>query len=189
MHSCRHSIRHHHHEGSSERPTGTIPAIPYMVRGRIRRGEFVRLDTLLQANLRARRAPHVGATGPDGRSKRRAAINDFNGWSEASSVYAADLSAYLQHLAPRLFHYQHFLALKSRAFQPSAWLRYDTDFRLKLAANGSWRFDLVDIDLCATCFTADGLAMPHAPAPSCYICQSTTHFYAQCPQCRLAATR
>ena len=113
----------------------------------------------------------------------------FSGSSEAWSVYAAVLTAYFPHLAPRLFHYQHFLALKSRAFQPSAWLRYDIDFRLKLAANGSWRFDAVDTELWATCFAADSLAMPHAPAPSCYVCQSTTHFYAQCPQRRLAATR
>ena len=144
---------------------------------------------LLQANLRARRAPPEGATGPDGGSQRRMAINDFTGWSEAWSVYTTVLTAYFPHLAPRLFHYQHFLALKSRAFQPSAWLRYDTDFRLKLAANGSWRFDAVDTELWATCFAADGLAMPHAPVPSCYVCQSTTHFYVQCPQRRLAATR
>ena len=147
---------------------------------------------LLQTNLRAsgpRRAPPEGATGPDSRTQRRATINDFTGWSEAWSVYAAVLTAYFPHLAPRLFHYQHFLALKSRTFQPSAWLRYDIDFRLKLAANGSWRFDAVDTELWATCFAADGLAMPHAPAPSCYVCQSTTHFYAQCPQRRLAATR
>ena len=142
-HSSRHSRRRRHREDSSERRTGTLPAIPDRVRGRIRRGEFVELDVLLQANLRARRAPPECTTGPDGRSQRRATISDFTGWSEAWSVYAAVLTAYFPHLAPRLFHYQHFLALKSRAFQPSAWLRYDTDFRLKLAANGSWRFDAV----------------------------------------------
>ena len=191
-HSNRHSRRRRHREDSSERPTGTLPAIPDRVRGRIRRGEFVELDMLLQTNLRASgsgRAPPEGATGPDSRSQRRATINDFTGWSEAWSVNTAVLTAYFPHLALRLFHYQHFLALKSRAFQPSAWLHYDIDFRLKLAANGSWRFDAVDTELWATCFAADGLAMPNAPAPSCYVCQSTTHFYAQCPQHRLAATR
>ena len=144
---------------------------------------------LLQANLRARRAPPEGATGPDSRSQHRMTINDFTSCSEVWSVYTAVLTACFPHLAPRLFHYQHFLALKSRAFQPSARLRYNTDLHLKLAANGSWLFDMVDTELWATCFAAGGLAMPHAPAPSCYVCQSTTHFYEQCPQCHLAAMR
>ena len=148
---------------------GTLPAIPDRVRGSIHRGEFIELDMVLQANLQAGRAPPEVTTGPDGRSHRRAAINDFTSCSEAWSVCVAVLIAYFPHLVPRLFHHQHFLALKSRAFHPSAWLRYDTDFRLKLAANGSWHFDTVDTELWATCFAADGLAMPHAPAPSCYV--------------------
>ena len=148
------------------------------------------LDKLLQANLRSggpRRVRPDGATDPDGRYQLRATINDFTSWTEAWSVYAAVLTAYFPHLAPRLSQYQHFLTLKNRAFQPAAWLRYDTDFRLKLAANGRWRFDAIDTKLWTTCFAADGLAAPHAPAPSCFLCQSTTHFYAQCPQRRLAA--
>ena len=76
-------------------------------------------------------------------------------------MYAAVLTAYFPHLAPRLFQYQHFLTLKSRAFQPAAWLHYDTDFRLKLAANGSWRFDAIATELWATCF-AQRISQAHS---------------------------
>ena len=76
-----------------------------------------------------------------------ATVTDFCSWSEAWSVYAAAFSSFHPHLATRLFQYQQFLALKSRSFKAAAWLRYDSEFRLKLAANGSWRFDVVDTEL------------------------------------------
>ena len=105
----RHSRQHHHRDDSSGKLTGTLPAILDRMKGRIRRGEFVELDMLLQVNLRASgpgRTRSDGATGPDSRYQRRATINDFTSWTEAWSVYAAVLTAYFPHLAPRLFHYQ-----------------------------------------------------------------------------------
>ena len=56
-------------------------------------------------------------------------------------MYAAVLCSFYPHLTPRLFLYQHFVTLKSRSFQATAWLCYDTQFRLKLAANNSWDFN------------------------------------------------
>ena len=66
-----------------------------------------------------------------------ATVTDFCSWSEAWSVYAAAFSSFHPHLATRLFQYQQFLALKSRSFQAAAWLRYDSEFRLKLAPMGA----------------------------------------------------
>ena len=68
----------------------------------------------------------------------------------------------------------------------TAWLRYDSEFCLKLAANRSCRFDLVDTELWASCFAADSLsAADQAPPPmSCYTCGSLSHLYAACPQCK-----
>ena len=45
-------------------------------------------------------------------------------WSEAWSVYASVLTSFHPRLATRLFHYQHFITLKSRSFRMTAWLLY-----------------------------------------------------------------
>ena len=109
-------------------------------------------------------------------------IIDFTGWAEAWSVYSAVLASY-PHIAPRLFQYQHFLALKSRAFRASAWLCYDREFRLKLAANRSWQFQVVDTKLWASCFAADSLTPAASTSVTmlmCYMCGSGGHLYTQC---------
>ena len=190
----RRSRRHRRSRArSSSRDDGhsaDLPPIPDRLRGRIRRGEFVDLSVLLQTNLtmacRQRGAGSHNTRDPK-HQERRATISDFTSWVEAWSTYSTVLTSYYPHLAPRLFQYQHFLALKSRAFQQSAWLRYDTEFRLKLAANSSWLFHVVDTELWASCFAADGLACtpPQAQTPqTCFACGSATHFYAQCPHRR-----
>ena len=55
-----------------------------------------------------------------------ATVTDLQSWTEAWSVFAAVLTSFYPHLAPRLFSYQHFIALKSRPFLPAVWLRYMT---------------------------------------------------------------
>ena len=114
------------------------------------------------------------------RTQRTIVIADFQGWIEAWSIYDAVLSSYYPHLAPRLFHYQHFMTLKSCSFQARAWLRYDSEFRLKLVANGSWHYDVVDTELWASCFAADGLVSSQPLPLACYSCGSSAHFYAAC---------
>ena len=103
------------------------------------------------------------------------------------SVYATVLSAFFPHVAPRLFQHQHFITLKARSFRTAAWLRYDSKFRIKLAANESRRFDSVDTELWASCFAADGLSVNTDPAPptmAFYACGSASNLYAACPQRR-----
>ena len=80
------------------------------------------------------------------------------------------------------------MTLKSRFFQARAWLRYDYEFRLKLAANGSWYYDVVDTELWASCFAADGLVSSQPPPLPCYRCGSSAHFYAACPHRRLPSS-
>ena len=77
------------------------------------------------------------------------------------------LCCYYPHLVPRLFLYQNFLTLKSRSFQTTAWLHYDTEFCLKLADND---FEEVDTELWVSCFVADSFAStPVQPPPlACY---------------------
>ena len=80
------------------------------------------------------------------------------------------------------------MTLKSRSFQARAWLRYDSEFRLKLAANGSWHYDVVDTELWASCFAADGLVASQPPPLACYSCGSSAHFYTACPHRRLPSS-
>jgi hypothetical protein len=179
--------RRHGPRGRHSHSAGDLPPIPGKLRRKIRRGEYVDLTSLLYANLaNAASGRKRGRAGADAKRSQPAAITDLTSWAEAWSVFAAVLCSFYPHLAPRLFLYQHFLTLKSRSFRTAAWLRYDSEFRLKLAANNSWHFETVDTELWASCFSADGLA-PSSPASSplaCYSCGSLTHLYAACPQRR-----
>ena len=181
----RHDGHRHRHHRCHQRTAGALSPIPGRLKRRIRRGEYVDLALLLHANLNA------SASGAKRNGSRRAAshtstITDYASWAEAWCVYAAVLCSFYPHLAPRLFLYQHFVTLKSRSFQATAWLRYDAQFRLKLAANNSWDFDAVDTELWASCFAADGLshATPAANTLACFTCGSLSHLYASCPQRR-----
>ena len=187
-HDRRRGRRSHSGSYRRGRSLGSLPPVPRSLKRGIHRGEFVELHKLLHANLtsaceRGSRHKHSGRNAP-GFSRPAAVITDLATWAEAWSTYAAVLVSFYPHLAPRLFLYQHFITLKSRSFQPSAWLRYDTEFRLKLAANNSWHFELVDTELWASCFSADGLS-PAIPTPApmaCFTCGSLSHLYAACPQ-------
>ena len=184
--SRRYRGRRGRHHSSCPRQ-GTLPPISDKLKGRIRRGEYVDLALLLHANLTSRAGGRRRSNGDSDprNAPRQASIADFDSWIEAWSVYATVLCSFYPHLAPRLFQYQHFLALKSKSFQPKAWLRYDTEFRLKLAANDSWHFEQVDTELWVSCFAADSLASGQSAPLACYVCGSTTHLFAACPQRRV----
>ena len=77
-------------------------------------------------------------------------INTLQQWLEAWSLYCSTLVRYFPHVAPKLFKYPQFIAAKSRKFKPHAWLVYDTEFRLKLAANKSLSFHVMDSEIWAT---------------------------------------
>ena len=121
------SRRSRHRRGRSHPSTGNLPPVPKKLKRRIRRGELVELHLLLHANLTRASGTKRGRSRSEAASLRPiAAITDLAGWAEAWSVYAAVLGSFYPHLAPRLFLYQHFIVLKSRSFQPAAWLRYVT---------------------------------------------------------------
>ena len=131
--------RHRHGHGSRRRrghrrsrdrratKIGALPPIPDKLKGRLMRGEYCDLSLLLHANLTLASGRRRSGAEPDTGTASRlrsASITDFASWLEAWSVYATVLCSYYPHLAPRLFLYQHFLTLKSRSFQTTAWLRY-----------------------------------------------------------------
>ena len=54
---------------------------------------------------------------------------------------------------------------------------YNTEFRLKLAANKSLKFHITDSEIWASCFSADCLQQHQ----SCFTCGSVSHYAAHCP--------
>ena len=190
-HGERHGGHHHRHGRRSRRESSghgdrhrprALPPIPDRIMIRIRRGEYIDLNSLLQANLANASERHMSHRDRGPRhATREVNITSLAEWIEAWSAYAAVISSLWPHLAARLFQYQQFITLKSKCFQTKAWRRYDSEFRLKLAANKSWHFGEVDTELWASCFAADGLAATTSPNPACFGCGSTSHLYASCP--------
>ena len=134
---------------------------------------------MLHANLNAS-ACVVKRNGSRRAASHTSTNTDYASWAESWCVYAAVLCSFYPHSAPRLFLYQHFVTLKSRSFQATAWLHYDAQFRLKLAANNSWDFDAVDTELWASCFGLLGILRrrPFSCHPSC---QHVGAFYVREP--------
>ena len=97
------------------------------------------LNTLLPENLLVNSLRKHDRTAIHSRSKMTE-ISTLQQWLEAWSLYCSALTQYYPHIAPKLFKYQQFIAAKSKKFKPHAWLMYDTEFRLKLAANKSIKF-------------------------------------------------
>ena len=68
------------------------PPIPERIRVKIRRGEYVHLSMLLQANLATARESCSESTSERARMMRESAslpITEFTGWAEAWSAYSA----------------------------------------------------------------------------------------------------
>ena len=98
--------------------------MPHKLHRAIVRGEFVELSDLLSDHLTMA-----------GKSAKKKATLDT--WLEAWTLYATVLATTKPQLAPELFKYQTFITRMSQRFQPYAWLQYDSQCRLKLAANHS----------------------------------------------------
>ena len=146
---------------------------------RIRRGEYVDLYSLLQVNLANASERHMSHRDCGLRhATREANITSLAEWIEA---WSAVISSLWPHFSVPLFLYQQFMTLKSMCFLTKAWRLYHSEFRLKLAANKSWHFEVVDTELWASCFVADGLAATTSPKPTCFGCGSTFHLYASSP--------
>ena len=158
--------RHYKHHYSS-----TVP-IPHKVQVAIERGEFVDLSDLLCEHLTM-----AGKSTKSRRATQSRCITNLDTWLEAWSLYATVLVTAEPHLAPDLFKYQGFITRTSRRFQTYAWLQYDSQFRLKLAANPTMRWSVSDPELIATWLSADATKIKQP----CFTCGSPDHFAPNCP--------
>ena len=159
----RPSRRHH--------PHSSIP-IPRKTQSAIERGEFVDLSMLLSEHLTM-----AGHSNKIKKSARTRLITNLETWLEAWSLYATVLATAKPRIAPDLFRYQSFITRASCRFQPYAWLQYDSQFRLKLAANPSLCWTATDPELTATWLSADAAKIKQL----CYTCGSPDHFAPNCP--------
>ena len=173
-HIPRHShVRSNHHGKSSHhtrdkhRHPHALP-VQHKVRHAIERGEYVELNKLLVVPL---------GSGKSKKSSCTWSITSLESWLEAWSTFAAVLSTHNRDLAPDLFQYQAFITRSSLRFQPYAWLQYDIQFRLKLAANPSLRWASTDTELVATWLSADAAKR----TASCFSCGCPDHLSADCP--------
>ena len=119
----------------------------------------------------------AGHSNKSKKSAQARLITSLDTWLEAWSLYATVLATVKPHVAPDLFKYQSFITRASRRFQPYAWLQYDSQFRLKLAANRSLRWSTTDPELIVTWLSADATKVKQL----CFTCGSPDHFAPNCP--------
>ena len=91
------------------------------------------------------------------RSKPVAPITSLETWLQAWSIFAEVRSVARPGMSPLLFRYQSFIIRSSLHIQTHAWLQYDCQFCLKLAADPSILWAIVDTELVATWLSADML--------------------------------
>ena len=138
----------------------------------IEHGEFIDFSDLL--------AEHLTRAGKSAKTKKATQtrhIASLDTWLEAWTLYATVLTNAKPQLAPELFKYQAFITKTSQRFQPYAWLQYDSQFRLKLAADKFMRWSAADPELTATWLSADATK---AKQP-CFSCGSPDHLAPHCP--------
>ena len=119
----------------------------------------------------------AGKSSKSRRATQSRCITSLDTWLEAWSLYATVLAAAKPQIAPDLFKYQSFITRTSRRFQTYAWPQYDSQFRLKLAANPSMRWSISDPELIATWLSADATKIKQP----CFTCGSPDHFATNCP--------
>ena len=179
FHHRRTSHSHTHHGRSTHkhrlhqrrRESATVP-LPHRVQRAIERGEFIDFSDLL--------AEHLTRAGKSAKTKKATQtrhIASLDMWLEAWTLYATVLTNAKPQLAPELFKYQAFITKTSQRFQPYAWLQYDSQFRLKLAADKFMRWSAADPELTATWLSADATK---AKQP-CFSCGSPDHLAPHCP--------
>ena len=171
-HRSHRSNRHHRHSDSQLTSPNGVP-LSRSLRRKIRRGEFIDFSVLLGNTLVA------GGERLTSHSRRKplAPISSLESWLQAWSIFAEVLSAAKPHLASHLFKYQAFIVRSSQRFHQHAWLQYDMQFRLKLAANPSGLWSTMDTELVATWLSADATKSKKA----CFSCGSSAHFAPDCP--------
>ena len=135
-HHCRHRRNRASQTHGHRKPDG-VP-VANSIKRKIRGGEFVEFCDVLGSAMAA------GSDISHSRHKPVAPITSLETWLQAWSIFAEVLSVARSGMSPLLFRYQSFIIRSSLRFQTHAWLQYDRQFRLKLAADPSISWASVD---------------------------------------------
>ena len=168
----RHHRRHRRNRASrthSHRKPDGVP-LANSIKRKIRGGEFVEFCDVLGSAMAA------GSEASHSRRKPISPITSLEAWLQAWSIFAEVLSVARPGISPLLFRYQSFIIRSSQRFQTHAWLHYDRQFRLKLAADPSISWASVDTELVATWLSADATRSRRA----CFKCGSYSHYASSC---------
>ncbi|KAM8972339.1 uncharacterized protein RCH25_017994 [Pelodytes ibericus] len=120
------------------------------VRDKIGRGEYVELFTLLpleKFNLDAVSKPDDHKKEDEERRRYRLIPRTFSNWLQAFSTLASIIATKNPEHCAGLFCYQESIHEAYRVYGGQAWLRYDEEFRQRLAVRQGVRWDHRDIAL------------------------------------------
>ena len=102
------------------------------------------------------------------------------------TLYLELTAFYHPHLTLSLVRYQSTIVRMSSRFTDSAWLRYDSFFRQKIAQHPRLKWDSEDDRLYSEILKGHERSIPSTllkrTSAQCYFCKSEGHIYHNCPQ-------
>ena len=149
---------------------------------RIRRGEFINFNDLLQENLYPSPAPSTtqqaiqvqraegGGLELAVRQQGRRKVSDLSSWLEAYFRYLAAVTADTPYRLGKMLAYADMIRGFAVSYHPQQWLAYDGQFRSEAARNPSKRWDRIDNQIWAT----------HVATPFCGRCLQRGHRSTDC---------
>ena len=177
--SPRRSPRRHPAQQSSVSLGSLTGAISQPPKRKIVTGEFVDLEELYAELLPWALDGQSASTRKVVRSKSpRLPITEFSSWSIAFTAYASELLSAHPSRGSELFQYMVLIAGANKDFKPSAWLKYDLNFRRRAAAVPSLRWDCADPHLWSLSFTGPDVCLTQTV--TCFRCGAAGHVSTKC---------
>ena len=116
----------------------------------------------------------VSKKSSDARARKRV-VRVIGSWFQAWSAFAANLLNTDPSRGHELLGYQAIIAQANADYQPSAWLQYDSSFRLLASRHQSLRWDAIHNHLWAQCFTGRAVS-----TVTCFSCGRPGHIASDC---------
>ncbi|KAJ1166419.1 hypothetical protein NDU88_006823 [Pleurodeles waltl] len=125
---------------------GLATAIPFPVKERIWRKEFIDIFTLLEIQLEGIDLTVCDKKDDDRRERKRARKErNFENWLDAFRIMACVIVEKFPHCAADLWLYESKIHEAHRQFPGDAWLEYDKSFRLKMQAHPEMEWNQEDV--------------------------------------------
>ena len=154
------------------------PSAGWMLSKKIKKkifaGDYVDFDTILTEVASKRSRVPVSEKSSDARARKRV-VRDIGSWLQAWSAFAATLLETDPSRGHELLGYQAIIAQANADYQPSAWLQYDSSFRLLASRHQSLRWDAIHNHLWAQCFTGRAVS-----TVTCFSCGRPGHIASDC---------